>query len=133
MIDIPFVIKRMNATLVDTNPPHIWRQEPSDEVDHAWLVAEDPRPVAISRAELIAAGHDPEQAVNGPKATGLVLMPMLHVSMSSTRSTASTPCAGKSNGLCIPHQAHVRFKGGLLRLLLRRQVSWGFSKYDRLS
>ncbi|KAH9215078.1 hypothetical protein DL95DRAFT_523613 [Leptodontidium sp. 2 PMI_412] len=69
-IDIPFVTKRMNATLVD-RPASIWRQDPSDEVDAAWLVAEDPRPFAISREEVIALGQDPDKAVKWPEEYGL--------------------------------------------------------------
>jgi hypothetical protein len=66
---IPWVTKRMNATLVD-RPPSIWRQEPSDTVDLAWLVAEDPRPFAISREEVIALGQDPDKAIKWPEEYG---------------------------------------------------------------
>jgi hypothetical protein len=59
----------MNATLVD-RPPSIWRQEPSDTVDLAWLVAEDPRPFAISREEVIALGQDPDKAIKWPEEYG---------------------------------------------------------------
>ena len=69
-IDIPFVAKRMNATLINTEPPSIWRQEPSDDVDRAWSIMEDPRPVAVTREELAAAGHDPDQAVRWPENFG---------------------------------------------------------------
>jgi hypothetical protein len=59
----------MNATLVDRQHS-IWRQEPSDEVDQAWLVVEDPRPFALSRDEVIGLGQDPDKAVKWPENFG---------------------------------------------------------------
>lgn len=63
-LDIPVVLKTMNATLVMTDEPSsIFRQDPSPEVDRAWIRISDTRPFGVSRETVVALGKDPASAV----------------------------------------------------------------------
>ncbi|OKL62642.1 hypothetical protein UA08_01389 [Talaromyces atroroseus] len=66
-IDIPLVVKKMNATLLDTS---IWRQPPSPEVDAAWNRIQTREAVVISREDVLAMGKDPADAVKWPESFG---------------------------------------------------------------
>jgi Mycotoxin biosynthesis protein UstYa len=70
-IDIKVEEKRMDATLLHSEPLSIFRQEPSPEVDRAWQKVSDTRPIALSREGVLAIGKDPAQAVQIPEHWGL--------------------------------------------------------------
>ncbi|KAF2771672.1 hypothetical protein EJ03DRAFT_21764 [Teratosphaeria nubilosa] len=70
-IDIPIVPKKMDATLLKSEPPSIFRGDPSPEVDAAWRRISDTRPIALTRDDVLAAGKDPASAVQIPTSWGL--------------------------------------------------------------
>ncbi|KAE8385345.1 hypothetical protein BDV23DRAFT_176292 [Aspergillus alliaceus] len=61
--DISFSNRRMDATLFPDDNPNIFRQEPSPEVDRAWSIISDTRPIPISREDVLSIGKDPAMAV----------------------------------------------------------------------
>ncbi|KUL81483.1 hypothetical protein ZTR_10424 [Talaromyces verruculosus] len=56
----------MDGTLLNTDPPVIYRQEPSAEVDRAWMSLYDTRPIALTRDQVLAIGKNPDEAVRIP-------------------------------------------------------------------
>lgn len=70
-VEIKIQPKRMDATLLESSPLSIFRQEPSDEVDHAWRQLGDTRPIPLTREQVLAIGKDPQQAVRIPESWGL--------------------------------------------------------------
>ncbi len=60
----------MDATLLNTRPPVIYRREPDREVDIAWASLYDTRPVALNRDQVLAMGKDPATAVRIPASWG---------------------------------------------------------------
>ncbi|KAB8250684.1 hypothetical protein BDV35DRAFT_400548 [Aspergillus flavus] len=61
--DLSFSIRNMDATLFPDDNPSIFRQGPSPEVDRAWTVISDTRPIALSREDVLSIGKDPAMAV----------------------------------------------------------------------
>lgn len=61
---------RMNGTFMDTDPPSIFRQPPSPEVDAAWARIETQKPIPISRTDVLAQGKDPARAAKFPVSFG---------------------------------------------------------------
>ncbi|PIG83870.1 hypothetical protein AARAC_001829 [Aspergillus arachidicola] len=61
--DLSFSIRNMDATLFPDDNPSIFRQEPSPEVDRAWTIISDTRPIALSREDVLSIGKDPAMAV----------------------------------------------------------------------
>ncbi|PYI07696.1 hypothetical protein BO78DRAFT_366519 [Aspergillus sclerotiicarbonarius CBS 121057] len=49
----------------------IFRQDPSPEVDKAWRELGDTRPIPLTKAQVLAMGKDPTQAVKFPSSWGL--------------------------------------------------------------
>ncbi|PMD63759.1 uncharacterized protein K444DRAFT_522224 [Hyaloscypha bicolor E] len=68
--DIRISPKRMDATLLQRNPPVIYREPPSDAVDMAWQALVDTRPVPLSRSQVEAIGKDPSRSVQIPPSWG---------------------------------------------------------------
>ncbi|KAL2705643.1 hypothetical protein AAEP93_000893 [Penicillium crustosum] len=69
--DIHISPKRMDATLLNNEPPTIYRQEPSHEVDVAWAALYDTRPIVLTREQVLDIGKDPGEAVQIPSSWGL--------------------------------------------------------------
>jgi hypothetical protein len=63
-------LKKLNGTLLEPNPPTIYRQPPSPEVDEAWARIADLRPIAITKEDVVKLGKDPEEAVKWPLSFG---------------------------------------------------------------
>lgn len=55
---------------MNTEPPIIYRQQPSREVDRAWAALYDTRPVVITRDQVLATGKNPGEAVRVPSSWG---------------------------------------------------------------
>lgn len=70
-LEIDFVEKRMNATLLPSPTDQIFRDDPSPEVDRAWRRISNEQPIALSKEEVIALGKDPSEAVQYPESFGL--------------------------------------------------------------
>src|SRR5947209_9817060 len=70
VVDIPLIDKQMNASLLETKPSTIFRQDPSPELDEAWRIISDIRPIPISRAGVIGLGKDPDRAAKWPEDFG---------------------------------------------------------------
>ncbi|GLB07147.1 hypothetical protein AtubIFM57258_002470 [Aspergillus tubingensis] len=69
-VDIRVAPQRMDATLLNRDPPTIYRQEPSIEIDRAWAALYDTRPIALTRSQVLAMGKDPAEAVRIPPSWG---------------------------------------------------------------
>lgn len=67
LLDIPLITKRMNGTLMPTNPISIFRQPPSDEVDAAWDRLSTRNPIIVDRSDIVAMGKDPNDAAKWPE------------------------------------------------------------------
>ncbi|RDW69105.1 oxidase ustYa family protein [Aspergillus mulundensis] len=63
-----FRTNRVDGTLFPGPNPNIFRQEPSPEVDHAWHLISDTRPIPLTREDVLAIGKDPSAAVKLPHA-----------------------------------------------------------------
>ncbi|KAM3426673.1 hypothetical protein MY4824_009866 [Beauveria thailandica] len=61
--DISVSTEWMDANLVATDPLSIFRQEPSPEVDVAWMKISDTRPIPLTREDVLALGKDPAVSV----------------------------------------------------------------------
>lgn len=61
----------MDATLLNTYPPIIYRQEPSIEIDRPWPALYDTRPIGLTCEQALAIGKDPAEAVQIPPSWGL--------------------------------------------------------------
>ncbi|KFY02194.1 hypothetical protein O988_02328 [Pseudogymnoascus sp. VKM F-3808] len=70
IIDIPLLTKRMNGTLLETEPLSIYRQPPSPEVDAAWNRIQTRNPIPISLSDLLALGKDPSDTAKFPESFG---------------------------------------------------------------
>ncbi|KAH8900839.1 hypothetical protein GQ53DRAFT_863583 [Thozetella sp. PMI_491] len=71
LIDISLISKRMNGSLLETNPKNIYRQSPSPEVDAAWGRIQTRDSIVITREDVIRMGKDPEDASKYPEWMGL--------------------------------------------------------------
>ncbi|KAI1201514.1 hypothetical protein F5X97DRAFT_331253 [Nemania serpens] len=69
-IDISYVTKRINASLADEDDS-IWRKPPSPEVDAAWDRVARLGYHAVTSADVVALGKDPEMTVRAPAEWGL--------------------------------------------------------------
>lgn len=70
LIDIPMKTWRLNGTFIELDPPSIYRQPPSPEVDAAWERVETQNPIPITRQDIIDQGRDPDDAVKFPESFG---------------------------------------------------------------
>lgn len=61
----------MDASLFSGAFPSIFRQEPNPEVDRAWSIISDTRPIPLSRADILAIGKDPAKTVKLSSEFGL--------------------------------------------------------------
>jgi hypothetical protein len=69
--EIPKISRITNGTLLDTNPPSIWRARIGAEADAAWDEVGSKVPsIAISADEVRAIGKDPELTVKFPEEYG---------------------------------------------------------------
>jgi len=69
-VDIGLSLHRMDATLLNREPPIIYRREPSKEVDKAWEALYDTRPIPLTREQVVAMGKDPASSVKIPSDWG---------------------------------------------------------------
>jgi hypothetical protein len=69
--EITFTTQWMEANLVVSGVPSIFRQEPSPDVDIAWRKLADTRPFAITREDVLAIGKDPKKSVRFSPEFGL--------------------------------------------------------------
>lgn len=69
--EIPIISKHMDITLLLNENPSIFRQEPSHEVDMAWRLIGDTRPIPLTRDEVLALGKNPADRVRLPKSFGV--------------------------------------------------------------
>ena len=70
-IHIPFRPERRNGSLLPDNPPSLYRQDPSKEVDQAWLRLTNINPIPMSAQDVRNIGYDPDIAARWPKEYGL--------------------------------------------------------------
>ncbi|EQL01721.1 hypothetical protein OCS_02574 [Ophiocordyceps sinensis CO18] len=61
----------MDITLLLSENPSIYRQEPSEEVDAAWRQLGDTRLFPLTREEVLSIGKNPEDIVRFPQSFGL--------------------------------------------------------------
>ncbi|KAL4861735.1 hypothetical protein BDV12DRAFT_203706 [Aspergillus spectabilis] len=61
-----FARKKVDGTLFPSIDPNIFRQEPSHEVDKAWSLISDTRPIPLTREDVLAIGKDPSSSVKLP-------------------------------------------------------------------
>jgi hypothetical protein len=69
-IQLPLRNVRMNASFVPEHPTSIYRQDPSPEVDAAWLRIANTNPIIVSAEEGIASGWDMSKAARFPSGFG---------------------------------------------------------------
>ena len=70
-LHIPLRTERRDGSLLPGNPPSLFRQEPSDEVDDAWNRLTNINPIPISAQDVKNIGYDPEIAARWPEEYGL--------------------------------------------------------------
>ncbi|CZR55504.1 uncharacterized protein PAC_05392 [Phialocephala subalpina] len=68
---IPLITSKRNGSLLPHNPPSIFRQDPSDEVDMAWARIGNINPIPMSAAEVRGNGYDPSIVARWPEVYGL--------------------------------------------------------------
>jgi len=70
VMEVRLQAKRMQATLLEADPPSIYRMDPSSEVDAAWMRISDTRPMVISKEDVIALKKDVKRAAKWPSRLG---------------------------------------------------------------
>lgn len=70
-IEMPLSIKQVNGTFIDSEPPSIWRMDPSPEVDAAWSRIANVGMSAITRQDIEKVGKDPSISAKWPESIGL--------------------------------------------------------------
>ncbi|MCJ1415160.1 hypothetical protein MMC32_001491 [Xylographa parallela] len=69
-VHVPFLKVKRNGSFVPTDPPSIFRQEPSPAVDEAWARLGRINPVPLSSADVVKLGADPAKTARFPESFG---------------------------------------------------------------
>ncbi len=70
-LHIPLRTERRDGSLLPGNPPSLYRQEPSDEVDDAWNRLTNINPIPVTAQDVKNIGYDPDIVARWPEEYGL--------------------------------------------------------------